>query len=50
MLALSAERVRQLVREGKLPVAEHTPLGRLFDAAVVATLARARAAERSRSR
>ncbi|MGP0108438.1 MAG: hypothetical protein ACLPR9_06185 [Acidimicrobiales bacterium] len=30
-LKLSAERVRQLAREGKLPPAHTTPLGQLWD-------------------
>jgi len=31
MLDLSAERVRQLAREAKLPPAQITPLGQLWD-------------------
>jgi len=34
-LELSAERVRQLARQGRLPAAQETPLGRLWDAEAV---------------
>lgn len=34
-LDLSAERVRQLARQGKLPPAERTPLGQLWDSIAV---------------
>lgn len=41
-LNLSAERVRQLARAGKLPPAETTPLGQLWDPAEVRRFADAR--------
>jgi hypothetical protein len=41
-LNLSAERVRQLARQGKLPPAERTPLGQLWDPAEVGHFAEQR--------
>jgi DNA-binding transcriptional MerR regulator len=41
-LEISAERVRQLAREGRLEPAEVTGLGRLWDPAEVETFARSR--------
>ena len=48
VLAVSAERVRQLARAGRLPCTR-TPLGRLFDADAVDALARERAQQNNRS-
>ena len=44
VLGVSAERVRQFARAGRLPCTR-TPLGRLFDADAVDAMARARSAQ-----